>query len=431
MLVLLLFVGYSCVGMSMFGRVARGVRITDNNSTVLIYDPDAAINEHANFSTFFQSFALLFRCATGEDWQVVMKDLMLDPALGECDESPDDGHGSTCGSAFASFYMISFVLSGSFIVLNLFVAVIVDNFEFLTQDDAELSAESLDVFLEAWAKYDPTNKGFINLTEVQTLLSEVEPPFGLKGCPSFIINSKLAQVQCPVRYKVNSNLFEPVTGRRIVGANSFVVEFRPLFMALVRLQKGGGDEANGGGWKDIDDRELRAIICEFVHNDPMLVREALPGYKQRSHTDFETIKSVRHYYSIVKIQLWWRNQTKKRKMARETAKNNRMIIRYSSRFDPTHPQCSKHIHGADLSSSIDSMKSNVARNMGISSPTTGIRMGLARDSGGQSKTGTWPADAKCGSVTRYIALAHGCSRKAAVMDIDVENESDSDFELEC
>ena len=79
MLVLLLFVGYSCIGVSMFGRVALGVELTSSNSTKLIYDLDSAIHEHANFATFFQSFALLFRCSTGEGWQVVMDDLKLDP----------------------------------------------------------------------------------------------------------------------------------------------------------------------------------------------------------------------------------------------------------------------------------------------------------------------------------------------------------------
>ena len=256
----------------MFGRVALGVELTSSNSTKLIYDPDSAINEHANFATFFQSFALLFRCSTGEGWQVVMDDLKLDPEKGECEENPADGHGSTCGSSFATFYMISFVLSGSFVILNLFVAVIVDNFEFLTQGEAELGAEGLDIFTEMWAKFDETNKGYITLNQLRAMLTEIEPPFGLKGCPDFIINSKLAHARCPARHKASSGAPTLVGGKTPhYGADSFVVAFRPLFMALVRLQKGGVNEEKGGGWKGMGDEKLGRTMTH------VLLRAVLPS----------------------------------------------------------------------------------------------------------------------------------------------------------
>jgi hypothetical protein len=40
-------------------------------------------------------------------------------------------------------------------MLNLFVAVIMDNFDYLTRDSSILGAHHLDEFLRSWSEYDP------------------------------------------------------------------------------------------------------------------------------------------------------------------------------------------------------------------------------------------------------------------------------------
>lgn len=42
-----------------------------------------------------------------------------------------------------------------FQMLNLFVAVIMDNFDYLTRDSSILGAHHLDEFVGMWAEYDP------------------------------------------------------------------------------------------------------------------------------------------------------------------------------------------------------------------------------------------------------------------------------------
>jgi hypothetical protein len=49
-------------------------------------------------------------------------------------------------------------------MLNLFVAVIMDNFDYLTRDSSILGAHHLDEFVRIWAEYDP------NATWVQNAL---------------------------------------------------------------------------------------------------------------------------------------------------------------------------------------------------------------------------------------------------------------------
>ena len=46
----------------------------------------------------------------------------------------------------------------SFLILNLFVAVIMDNFDYLTRDWSILGPHHLDEFVRLWSEYDPDAK---------------------------------------------------------------------------------------------------------------------------------------------------------------------------------------------------------------------------------------------------------------------------------
>ncbi|KAF7248946.1 Voltage-dependent P/Q-type calcium channel subunit alpha-1A [Varanus komodoensis] len=106
-------------------------------------DDMPAITEHNNFRTFFQALMLLFRSATGEAWH----EIMLACLSGKpCDEKADL-KGRECGNEFAYFYFVSFIFLCSFLMLNLFVAVIMDNFEYLTRDSSILGPHHLDEYV--------------------------------------------------------------------------------------------------------------------------------------------------------------------------------------------------------------------------------------------------------------------------------------------
>ena len=62
----------------------------------------------------------------------------------------------TCGSPLSYFYFVSFIFFCTFIMLNLFVAVIMDNFDYLTRVSSILGAHPLDEFIRIWAEYDPS-----------------------------------------------------------------------------------------------------------------------------------------------------------------------------------------------------------------------------------------------------------------------------------
>ncbi|TNN35315.1 Voltage-dependent N-type calcium channel subunit alpha-1B [Liparis tanakae] len=137
LLIAMLFFIYAIIGMQVFGNIAL--------------NEDTAITHHNNFRTFLQALMLLFRSATGEAWHEIMLSCLSRRA---CDER-SGSEGKECGSDFAYFYFVSFIFLCSFLMLNLFVAVIMDNFEYLTRDSSILGPHHLDEFIRVWAEYDP------------------------------------------------------------------------------------------------------------------------------------------------------------------------------------------------------------------------------------------------------------------------------------
>ena len=73
-----------------------------------------------NFKNFGLALLMLFRISTGEDWNYVMYDTM-DPK--NCMFNTD------CVNPFAPFYFISFILICTDVMLNLFVLIILQQFD--------------------------------------------------------------------------------------------------------------------------------------------------------------------------------------------------------------------------------------------------------------------------------------------------------------
>ncbi|KFM70352.1 Voltage-dependent calcium channel type D subunit alpha-1, partial [Stegodyphus mimosarum] len=94
-------------------------------------DDKTEIHRNNNFQTFPQAVLVLFRSATGEAWQEIMMACVSDESV-KCDMRSDD-KGKLCGTDIAIPYFVSFYILCSFLIINLFVAVIMDNFDYLTR----------------------------------------------------------------------------------------------------------------------------------------------------------------------------------------------------------------------------------------------------------------------------------------------------------
>ncbi|VVC29317.1 Voltage-dependent calcium channel, alpha-1 subunit,Voltage-dependent L-type calcium channel, IQ- [Cinara cedri] len=181
LLIGMLFFIYAIIGMQIFGNI--------------LLNPVTDINRHNNFQTFVQSLMLLFRCATGEAWPSIM----LSCNKGKPCETGAKKLGNDCGSNMAYMYFVSFIFFCSFLMLNLFVAVIMDNFDYLTRDSSILGAHHLDEFVRIWAEYDPNATGKIHYTEMYDMLKNIDPPLGFGNkCPNRLAYKKLIRMNMPV-----------------------------------------------------------------------------------------------------------------------------------------------------------------------------------------------------------------------------------------
>uniref|UniRef100_A0A158Q5I2 Voltage-dependent calcium channel type A subunit alpha-1 n=1 Tax=Dracunculus medinensis TaxID=318479 RepID=A0A158Q5I2_DRAME len=186
LLIGMLFFIYAIVGMQVFGNIWL--------------DASTEINRHNNFQSFVNSLILLFRCATGEAWQ----DIMMACTAGKYCAKPNTfdmnlTKGPTCGTQMSYAYFTSFVFLSSFLMLNLFVAVIMDNFDYLTRDSSILGPHHLDEFIRVWADYDPAATGRIHYTDMYEMLRNIAPPVGFgRKCPYRLAYKHLIRMNMPV-----------------------------------------------------------------------------------------------------------------------------------------------------------------------------------------------------------------------------------------
>ncbi|KAK9823801.1 hypothetical protein WJX72_005586 [[Myrmecia] bisecta] len=152
----LFFFMYAYVGVLLFGKLKL----------------QAGINEHTNFRTFGSAALSLFRMSTTDDWTLVIKDCTQQPPL--CDKAAGE-----CGTPVAYVYFLSFFFLVSIIMLNLFTAVIIENYD-KQQEQAEwsLTPNSLQEFQELWCQYDD-GTGTIDPSELEQLILRLSPPLGL------------------------------------------------------------------------------------------------------------------------------------------------------------------------------------------------------------------------------------------------------------
>uniref|UniRef100_A0A8C2U961 Voltage-dependent L-type calcium channel subunit alpha n=1 Tax=Coturnix japonica TaxID=93934 RepID=A0A8C2U961_COTJA len=271
LLIVMLFFIYAVIGMQVFGKIAL------NDTT--------EINRNNNFQTFPQAVLLLFRCATGEAWQEIMLACLPDK---KCDPESEPANSTeadhSCGSSFAVFYFISFYMLCAFLIINLFVAVIMDNFDYLTRDWSILGPHHLDEFKRIWAEYDPEAKGRIKHLDVVTLLRRIQPPLGFgKLCPHRVACKRLVSMNMPLN-------------------SDGTVMFNATLFALVRTAlriktEGNLEQAN---------EELRAIIKKIWKRTSMkLLDQVVPPAGDDEVT-------VGKFYATFLIQEYFR-KFKKRK----------------------------------------------------------------------------------------------------------------------
>ncbi|KAL4706648.1 hypothetical protein ACJJTC_005033, partial [Scirpophaga incertulas] len=293
LLIVLLFFIYAVVGMQLFGKIELDGEV---------------ITRHNNFQTFGSALMVLFRSATGEAWQEIMMALsnntlerpdeppgciVPDTAAGD---EPNDG----CGTWMAFPYFISFSLLCTFLIINLFVAVIMDNFDYLTRDWSILGPHHLDEFIRLWSEYDPDAKGRIKHLDVVTLLRKISPPLGFgKLCPHRTACKRLVSMNMPLN-------------------SDGTVNFNATLFAVVRTQL----QIKTTGVIDECNTELRAIIKKvWKRTSQKLLDQVVPPPGDPNEI------TVGKFYATFLIQDYFRRFRKRKEQAAAASlQNNQMTL---------------------------------------------------------------------------------------------------------
>ncbi|XP_026768011.3 sodium channel, voltage-gated, type I-like, alpha isoform X1 [Pangasianodon hypophthalmus] len=162
LLFLVMFI-YAIVAMSQFAYVKK----------------EAGIDDMFNFETFGNSMLCLFQITTSAGW-----DGLLSPILNrypDCDPQKDHPGSQVkgdCGNpAIGIIFFVSYIIICFLIVVNMYIAVILENFSVATEESAEpLSEDDFEMFYEVWEKFDPDATQFIEYKQLSDFADALDPP---------------------------------------------------------------------------------------------------------------------------------------------------------------------------------------------------------------------------------------------------------------
>ncbi|XP_043922890.1 sodium channel protein type 4 subunit alpha-like isoform X3 [Protopterus annectens] len=164
LLFLVMFI-YAIFGMSNFAYVKK----------------ESGIDDMFNFETFANSMLCLFQITTSAGW-----DGLLNPILNsgppDCDfnvtHAGSNNQQGDCGSpSVGIFFFVSYIIISFLIVVNMYIAIILENFSVATEESSEpLGEDDFEMFYEVWEKFDPEATQFIEYAKLSEFADALEEP---------------------------------------------------------------------------------------------------------------------------------------------------------------------------------------------------------------------------------------------------------------
>ncbi|XP_074942363.1 sodium channel protein type 5 subunit alpha-like [Phalacrocorax aristotelis] len=134
------------------------------------------IDDMFNFQTFANSMLCLFQITTSAGW-----DGLLSPILNTgppyCDPNISGTIGECGKPAIGIVYFVSYIIISFLIVVNMYIAVILENFNAATEESTEpLGEDDFDIFYEIWEKFDPEATQFITFSALSDFADALAEP---------------------------------------------------------------------------------------------------------------------------------------------------------------------------------------------------------------------------------------------------------------
>uniref|UniRef100_A0A8C3T219 Sodium channel protein n=1 Tax=Chelydra serpentina TaxID=8475 RepID=A0A8C3T219_CHESE len=137
---------------------------------------ESGIDDMFNFQTFANSMLCLFQMTTSAGW-----DGLLSPILNTgppfCDPTIRGAVGECGKPAVGIIFFVSYIIISFLIVVNMYIAVILENFSVATEESTDpLGEDDFDMFYEVWEKFDPGATQFIEYSALSDFADALAEP---------------------------------------------------------------------------------------------------------------------------------------------------------------------------------------------------------------------------------------------------------------
>ena len=162
LLFLIIFI-YAIIGMTTFGHVKK----QDN------------LDDTVNFETFGRSMLLLFRLSTGAGWNDILESLMIcEP---DCDPNYGGFPNGNCGFPVgAVIYLVSYIFIVFLIIVNMYIAIILENVNRAQEGGLVITKEDLDGYYQKWASFVTDGKQYLLVDQVSDFVDLLDEPFKIR-----------------------------------------------------------------------------------------------------------------------------------------------------------------------------------------------------------------------------------------------------------
>ena len=160
------------------------------------------LNDIFNFKTFYSSFLSLFAVTTSAGWNLFLQPMMSTPPDCDINWQPYDSHfnqtalptltNGNCGlPGPAKAFFVLFLLLSFMIVVNIYIAVILENYEIAIKEAAEpVEDTDCELFYEKWKEFatDPGHEDTIDQKDLEDFCGSLDGNLKLpKQCKSILV----------------------------------------------------------------------------------------------------------------------------------------------------------------------------------------------------------------------------------------------------
>ncbi|XP_034615826.1 sodium channel protein type 5 subunit alpha-like [Trachemys scripta elegans] len=137
---------------------------------------ESGIDDMFNFQTFANSMLCLFQMTTSAGWDGLLSPILnTEPPF--CDPNIRDVVGECGKPVVGIIFFVSYIIISFLIVVNMYIAVILENFNVATEESTvPVGEDDFDMFYKIWEKFDPEATQFIEYSVLSDFADALAEP---------------------------------------------------------------------------------------------------------------------------------------------------------------------------------------------------------------------------------------------------------------